>query len=483
MQQFFPHRHSFSPAAQHLDPQRAFRGAKLPAHFAVALPVENQRPEATAFRRRRFENSQQEPLRFGTNDPTQRRRLVARLGLGKILREQRFVEASDRALERAIKLKRASEARAGVGLATQLDVLRADLMVSQAQASLASQRESLAGRLDQLKLLMGRHMDSPIEIAGDGLVELTREADGFVESPPAIPPTPVGLSRSNRERPTRLNVASYSDRTRIDELAALVRYERPAAIDRARAEIDRVREELSRQRTSAGARLAQRQAALKLAEAKVQELNARVAMLRDQIGRTVVRAQGPGLVVYRDLFFGSDRRKPQIGDEVWPNQPLLALPDSSQLTVETRVREIDLHKITARGRVIVRVDAYPDLRLRASVGLVGALAQEDVARAGTRFFPVTIALMDGGARLRPGMTAQVEIDVASIDRATIVPSQAVFEREGRRFCFVVRRGRPEQTPVTLAADNGIDAAIKQGLRAGDVVLLAEPATAGFEARP
>jgi len=35
-----------------------------------------------------------------------------------------------------------------------------------------------------------------------------------------------------------------------------------------------------------------------------------------------------------------------VGDEVWPNQPLIALPDTSQLTVDTKVREVDLHRLS-----------------------------------------------------------------------------------------------------------------------------------------
>ncbi len=254
----------------------------------------------------------------------------------------------------------------------------------------------------------------------------------------------------------------------------LTRYGRPAALARAKAGVEDARAALAREQEGADARIAQRQAALARASARADEIRSRIAILEDRLSRVTVRAAGPGLVVYRDVFFGSDRRKPQVGDEVWPNQPVVALPDSSQLIVDTRVREIDLHEVSASQRVFVRVDAYPDLRLRAAVELVGALAEADLTRAGTKFFPVTIRLVDTDPRLRTGMTARVEIEVASIPRATVVPSQAVFGAGAGRYCYVLDGRRPVRRPVSLAGDDGVRAAVKDGLRPGERVLLVEP---------
>ncbi len=94
-----------------------------------------------------------------------------------VLRQERLVDASERALERATKLNAMSEARARVGLATQLDVLRADLLTSQAESALTDQRAARADALDELKLLLGRAPESPLELSPEDLTE-----DGLVAS-------------------------------------------------------------------------------------------------------------------------------------------------------------------------------------------------------------------------------------------------------------------------------------------------------------
>jgi HlyD family secretion protein len=228
---------------------------------------------------------------------------------------------------------------------------------------------------------------------------------------------------------------------------------------------------------SLDARVAGRAAVKAGAKSRVEEARGRIAVLRDQIDRATIRAEGPGLVVYRDLYFGNDHRKPQIGDEVFPNQPIIALPDSSQFVVETRIREIDLHKVTASQRVQVRVDAYPDLRLQATVESIGALAQEDTSRAGTKFFPLTIKLLATDPRLRTGMTAGVEIQVSSLASAVVVPLEAVFGGRDRSYVVVNRGGRSERQPVKIAAANELEAAVAEGVKADDIVLLVDPTVA------
>lgn len=261
-------------------------------------------------------------------------------------------------------------------------------------------------------------------------------------------------------------------------LAALTRYERPAALAQSEATVASARDALARARQGAAARLAERRAAAGIARSRIAESAARVAALEVQLARTTIRAGGSGLVVFRELYFGSDRRKPQVGDEVWPNQPLVVLPDSSQPIVETRVREVDLHRASSARRVAVTVDAYPEVRLEGAIAFIGALAQDDPARAGTKYFPVTVQLQTTDPRLRTGMTARIEIQVAALARAIVIPIEAVFEDEAGSYVVVASHGRPVRRPIAIAARNDSEAAIGAGIAVGERVLLVDPLAAG-----
>ncbi len=354
----------------------------------------------------------------------------------------------------------------------RIEELRARGDLDAAQQQVGSAESNLANQLE------GRGKVDVAE-AEAAAAEATREAGRLKTAFEDIKPMLAAgfVTRVELERAEQAwQRAEDQLRLAVMRREALITFERPAVTGRSKAEVNSAREGLTRQSETVASRLSQRQASVAVALSRLEEIRARLTILDDQIARTVVRADASGLVVYRDIYFGSDRRKPQVGDEVWPNQPLIALPDATQLVIDTRVREIDLHKIAASQHVSVTIDAYPGLRLPASVALVGALAQEDATRAGTKFFPVTVKLLSGDPRLRTGMTAQVEIEVASWPDALVVPAPSIFERDGAKYVIVARGDRTEPRTVSVLGANDSLAAVKGRVMPGERVLLIDPDT-------
>lgn len=263
---------------------------------------------------------------------------------------------------------------------------------------------------------------------------------------------------------------------------AFFAFGRPLERAQARAEALSTRESTKALSSAAASRLEQRRAAVEGAMSRVREAQSRLATARAQLARCEVRADVPGIVVYRTVFFGSEQRRPQVGDQVWANQPLLILPDVSRMTVEARVRETDVHRVAQNQRVAIRVAAYPDLRLTGRVTLVGTLAQEDAARRSGKYFGITVEIDGTDDRLRPGMTATIEIAVERKDRAVFVPIQSVFDRDGKRVVYVRELGGFREREVVTGSVNRDFAVIEKGLAAGETVALSDPNLAGLADR-
>ena len=255
---------------------------------------------------------------------------------------------------------------------------------------------------------------------------------------------------------------------------SLLNFGRPLELAQARSDAVQSKETARQSEAAAAYRTMQKRAAIDAAESRIEEASSKLDLAKAQLARTEVRADVPGIVVYRDVFFGSEQRRPQVGDQVWANQPLLILPDISTMVVETKVRETDIHKVEKNQKVKVRVEAYPDLMLSGAVTLVGTLAQEEKDRRGTKFFGVTIQIREKEPRLRPGMTARVEIEVEALPKALFVPLEAVFERDGRHVVHVVDRLRIRPQEVVLGPSNRDFAVVLKGLRRGDRVCLRDP---------
>ncbi len=76
--------------------------------------------------------------------------------------------------------------------------------------------------------------------------------------------------------------------------------------------------------------------------------------------------------------------------------------------------------------------------------------------------------------LRPGLLADVEIIVEKIPDAINIPTQAIFEREGRLVVFVLSRGKFEERVIQPSKRSESTMVIASGLKPGEVVALADP---------
>lgn len=400
----------------------------------------------------------------------------------ELVPEGTYVHAGDRlirfdtsALEQDLARERAARQSSGADeqqaindfkveqLRLQTDYDSASVRVDSAESALANQVDG-QGRLD---------LAEADAAAADAAKEAAHARKAFEDLKPLLERGFITKAELDRAE----QAAAKADTTaRLANMRAqtIASYQRPAAIAKARAEVGIAKDTLGRQRDIAAARLQQAQTAVNLAVTRMAQSDARIAALEATIAASTVAAEGPGLVMYRDVFFGADRRKPQVGDTASPNQPLLAVPDTSKLIVETRVREIDVTRVAQGRPATVRIDALPDTAVRATVSLVGALALDDPARTGTRYFPVTVTVDGHDARLRPGMTARVEMPSVTMTRAVVVPLQAVFDRDGERYVVVFADGGWQHRTVSVAAMNETEAAIAAGVRPGERVALVDP---------
>ncbi|HXC61050.1 MAG TPA: efflux RND transporter periplasmic adaptor subunit, partial [Nitrospiria bacterium] len=172
----------------------------------------------------------------------------------------------------------------------------------------------------------------------------------------------------------------------------------------------------------------------------------------------------------------SEKRKVQIGDSVFPIQAFIQIPDTSQMLVDTQIREVDIYKVKAGQEATIRVDAYPDLVLKGKVTLIGTLAEgREKEGSGGKYFNLQILLNSTDKRLRPGMTARVEVLVDEEKDVLMVPVESVFQKGGRKMSYVVNnRGKIEEREIMTDKSNEDFVVVRNGLSEGERVLLLDP---------
>jgi outer membrane protein TolC len=96
----------------------------------------------------------------------------------QVVKQRQLVQVSRQSLERSHSLAAASEARLEVGLASKLDVFRAQLQASQAEDSMVQSASAMDGALEQFRLLLGL---DPSDVLEPEAVALPDPAEGEIE--------------------------------------------------------------------------------------------------------------------------------------------------------------------------------------------------------------------------------------------------------------------------------------------------------------
>jgi len=195
----------------------------------------------------------------------------------------------------------------------------------------------------------------------------------------------------------------------------------------------------------------------------------------NELALTEIKAPAPGMVVQREEYRSSQRRKPRVGDVLVKNQPLLDLPDLDSMIVKTKVREVDLYKIGIGKKATIEVDAYPQLVFSGTILSIGVLALADLGRAGEeKYFEARIKLDNGDGCLRPGMTTRATIHAYQVEDALTIPLHAIFEENKQSYCYVSGPEGFVKRLIEIGVTNEQWAEIKAGLQENECVCLINP---------
>jgi HlyD family secretion protein len=156
------------------------------------------------------------------------------------------------------------------------------------------------------------------------------------------------------------------------------------------------------------------------------------------------------------------------GDRAWPGASILEMPDLSSIHLEARLEEADRGRLNPGQDATIRIEAVPGRDFKARIDRISLLARADFSSGWPppRNFDLGLVLLEVDPRIRPGMTAVARISTERIPGVTLVPAEAIFQRDGSPVVYklagsgfdeqivqVSRRGR-EQAIVTMGVAPG-----------------------------
>ena len=254
--------------------------------------------------------------------------------------------------------------------------------------------------------------------------------------------------------------------------------------EKAKLDVDIAQGELDKAETNSKATDISQEADLARLKERLEKAVRDRDLSRSYLGSMVLRSPVNGVVHIltnnrAQGSFGTSRPPFQEGDTVWTGAVIAEVPDLDTLRAEIRIDEVDRGRVEMGQEARIRVDAVPDAQLTGKVDWLSPIATLVFRRLPPeKNFPANVSIDNLDDRLRPGMSATVEVIVERKPNVLIIPAKAAFQVDGQPTVFV-RRGvgfRPQ--PIEAGSRTSTEIVVLSGVEEGDVIALENPLLAG-----
>ena len=146
---------------------------------------------------------------------------------------------------------------------------------------------------------------------------------------------------------------------------------------------------------------------LKIQQIRVDQIKKDIQNAYDILPQLTVRSSIPGIFqITRNWRSG---KLLQVGDEVWRGNAMASVPDLTWMKVETQINENDFLRIKEGDKVLVRLDALPEVAFDGCISHIGLFCHaKDPNKPRQKVFDVEVRLLVSDERLKPGMTVSCE---------------------------------------------------------------------------
>ncbi len=187
--------------------------------------------------------------------------------------------------------------------------------------------------------------------------------------------------------------------------------------------------------------------------------------------------------VIRAPFTGVVSKKfTEVGELLMPGKQIVTIVNPARIYVLATIDEVDVGRLKLGMPVTITVDAFPGEKFAGAIRRISPIVSG--GKLETRTADVWIYFDQKQPRIKPGMSADVEILVATLENVLSVPSQAVIEREGKKQVYVAE-GSPlkpgskavaKLRPINVGETNWSYTQVTGGLKPGDYVITTPEAT-------
>jgi HlyD family secretion protein len=220
-----------------------------------------------------------------------------------------------------------------------------------------------------------------------------------------------------------------------------------------------------------------------LAEARVAKLQAQVELLSDgpdpdrvtiletQSAMAEKRLNSPKIEAPFDGVISA--LPTHIGDVVSIGSRALQLDNVSELYLDVQISEVDIPFVEVGQTADLIFDAYFETTF---TGEVIEISPVGTSVQGVVEYSVRIRMLDADERIKPGMTAAVNIVVDEKEDVFVIPNDAIVSENGQELVYVKRNGSYEAVAVSLGSYSDFYSEVLEAdIEEGELIAINPPA--------
>jgi HlyD family secretion protein len=193
-------------------------------------------------------------------------------------------------------------------------------------------------------------------------------------------------------------------------------------------------------------------------------LETQLAMAQSRLESPLIEATFDGVVTVLSV---------QEGDVVQVGTQAIQLDDLSKLYLDVQISEVDIPLVVVGQPAELVFDAYFESTFN---GEVIEIAPVGTSVQGVVEYLVRIEMIDDDARIKPGMTAAVNIVVDEKEDVFVVPNDAIVMIDGQEYVYVRRNGTFEAVAISLGGYSDFySEVVEADIAEGELIVLNPPA--------
>ena len=161
--------------------------------------------------------------------------------------------------------------------------------------------------------------------------------------------------------------------------------------------------------------------AYEVAKSQYQAAQSDAGVKRDY---SVIRAPFSGVIA---------KKYCEVGELLLPGKQIVTIVNPDRIYVLATIDEVDVGRLKLGQPVTIAVDAFPGDKFNGKVGRISPIVSG--GKLESRTADVWVYFSKKDPRLKPGMSADIEILIATAENVLSVPSQCVVERDGKKQVF------------------------------------------------